>query len=599
MVDTFLEEALENLALWETTCLSFEEMDRDTSFNQLFRMAHNLKGSSLSVGLKEFGSAIHKVEELMTLLREKKLNFTPAILDLFFGIHSFATEWIFNLKENPKYLNKNRETFLDKVVSFIENKDLLVKDESTQAGVNQAEQEKQDFVKSQEIEKLGFGIFSEMDGIKTEKPQKLEEKAAINSLDKFADIAEKPKPNPHLKEELKTENKTTKKPVQDEYIRVHVNKLDILINYIGEIVVDQNIMRQKSANKRVPDDVENIISQMGKNILELQNIAMSLRMMPLEQQFQKMHRIVRDLSTRQDKEIHFESFGGDVELDKIIVEKLTDPLTHLIRNAVDHGIEDKKERADKNKPFQCHIELRAMQVEDRVKIFLKDDGRGLDEKKILKKAIEKGIVDKNENLSVDEIRRLIFRPGFSTKEEVSDISGRGVGLDVVNSVISDLKGVIEIESEITKGTEFSISLPSSLSIIKGVVVRLDEQFFVLPESQLYEIVDHNKVHLEMRANGSYVFTLRKEIIPVIPMKSILQVKTKGTQKSDRNGLVIQHSKGKVSFEVDEIIGTQSIVLKQLSKELYDLPGIVATTVLGNGEPALVLNLTNLVKVWEE
>jgi two-component system chemotaxis sensor kinase CheA len=238
-----------------------------------------------------------------------------------------------------------------------------------------------------------------------------------------------------------------------------------------------------------------------------------------------------------------------------------------------------------------------MQVEDSVKIVLKDDGRGLDENKILAKAIEKGLVDKSANLSVDEIRRLIFKPGFSTKDVVSDISGRGVGLDVVSSVISELKGIIDIESEVGKGTEFSISLPSSLSIIKGIVVRVNTELYVLPESQLFEIVDHKKVHLENRSNETKVFTLRNEIIPIISMEKILGQKFCENKKSDRHGLIVQNVSGKVSFEVDEVIGTQSIVLKQLSKELYDLPGIVATTVLGNGEPALVLNLTSLVRTW--
>ncbi len=321
-------------------------------------------------------------------------------------------------------------------------------------------------------------------------------------------------------------------------------------------------------------------------------------MMSLEQQFQKMNRIVRDLSLKQQKKINFETFGSDVELDKVIVDKLTDPLTHLIRNAIDHGIESKEDRLNKNKPIECSIELRAMQEEGNVKILLKDDGKGLDETKILNKAIQKGIIEANNNLTKSEIQRLIFKPGFSTKDEVSDISGRGVGLDVVNNVISELKGSIDIETEIDKGTTFIIYLPSSLSIIKGLIFKSNKQLFVIPESQIAEVVDHKKFKIETRLNGSEVFTLRNEIIPIISLNKLLHAdEMEITFESENNGILIQHLGKRFSFQVEEIINTQTIVLKKLSQELIGIPGVIATTVLGNGEPALVLNLSQLVNIW--
>jgi two-component system chemotaxis sensor kinase CheA len=571
MVKTFLEEALENLALWEVTCLNIENMNEQEAFNQLFRLAHNLKGSSLSVGLKQFGDYIHKVEELMTYVKKGEVQFNTDILNLFFEIHSLANDWILSLQQNHQFIHNAIEQNLNKVLSFYSN-------------TNKVEEK---MLMAESDIAAGFGLFTDdtppsplattPNTVTTKQNTNKEENTlATNSLSK---------------------EKENKKSVVEEYLKVNVQKLDSLINYIGEIVVDQNIMKQKSTTHSLPQDVNNVVSQMGKNIQELQNIAMSLRMMPLEQQFQKMHRIVRDLSSRQNKEIQFTSIGADVELDKVIVEKLTDPLTHLIRNAVDHGIESKEDRISKKKTPLCHIELKAMQVEDNVRIYLKDDGKGLDDTKILKKAIEKGLVDKNATLTREEIHRLIFQPGFSTKDEVSDISGRGVGLDVVNKVISELKGYIEIETEIDKGTTFTISLPSSLSIIKGVIVKISKQLYVLPESQLSEIVDHKKLKIEKRSNGSEVFTLRQEIIPVLPLKKILGIHNETIEKSEKNGVVIQHLGEKISFEVDEIIATQSIVLKQLSKELIGLPGVVATTVLGSGEPALVLNLNNLINMW--
>ncbi len=552
-INIFIEEAIENLAFWEATCLNINIANEQESIAQLFRIAHNLKGSSASVGLKQLTDYIHKVEELLTLIKNNEIKFAANILNLFFEIHSFTQEWILSIKENPNFIHSNLIDNINNISIFLKSKESI-----------------NTFSK-------GFEIFEEFtDSSKTEE---------VNTLTK-------------INETKKIDAEKNKKINIDEYLKVNVSKLDNIINYIGEVVIDQNILKQISLTKSLPQEVKNTISQMDKNIQELQNITLSLRMMSLEQQFQKMNRIVRDLSVKQQKKINFETFGSDVELDKVIVDKLTDPLTHLIRNAIDHGIESKEDRINKNKPIECAIELRAMQEEGNVKILLKDDGKGLDEAKILNKAIEKGIIEAKNNLTKSEIHRLIFKPGFSTKEEVSDISGRGVGLDVVNNVISELKGSIEIETEIDKGTTFIISLPSSLSIIKGLIFKSNRQLFVIPESQISEIIDHKKFKIETRLNGSEVFTLRNEIIPIISLNKILNAnEIELNLEAENNGILIQHLGKKFSFQVDEIINTQTIVLKKLSQELIGIPGVIATTVLGNGEPALVLNLSQLVNIW--
>ncbi|BBH52845.1 chemotaxis protein CheA [Fluviispira sanaruensis] len=550
---TFIEEALENLASWEATCLNINKSNEHESIAQLFRIAHNLKGSSASVGLNQLTDYIHKVEELLTSIKNDEIKFEAKILNLFFEIHSFTLEWILSIQDNSSYLHNNVNENINNILTFLKEKD------------------------ASSIFSNGFEIFEEFTST-----LKNEENYYISKQN----------------ETKKNDGEKNKKNCADEYLKVNVCKLDNLINYIGEVVIDQNILKQISQSNSLPQDVKNTISQMGKNIQELQDITLSLRMMSLEQQFQKMNRIVRDLSLKQQKKINFETFGSDVELDKVIVDKLTDPLTHLIRNAIDHGIESKEDRLNKNKPIECSIELRAMQEEGNVKILLKDDGKGLDETKILNKAIQKGIIEANNNLTKSEIQRLIFKPGFSTKDEVSDISGRGVGLDVVNNVISELKGSIDIETEIDKGTTFIISLPSSLSIIKGLIFKSNKQLFVIPESQIAEVVDHKKFKIETRLNGSEVFTLRNEIIPIISLNKLLHAdEMEITFESENNGILIQHLGKRFSFQVEEIINTQTIVLKKLSQELIGIPGVIATTVLGNGEPALVLNLSQLVNIW--
>lgn len=543
---TFLEEANENISLWETTCLNFKESNEKESINQLFRIAHNLKGSSASVGLNQFSEFVHKVEEVLTCVKNGEIKFEKEILNNFFEIHTIISNWIISIQNNISFVNQNFQKNIEFIFSIMKKKN--------NNGL------------------IGFEIFNQTNSSKNE--------------DKEDDI---------LKLKNKIENK---KLSSEEYLKVNVTKLDNLINYLGEVIIDQNILRQMSSINSIPKEVKNVISQMSKNIQYLQDTAISLRMTSLDQQFQKMNRVVRDLAVKQNKIIKFESFGSEVELDKIIVDKLTDPLTHLIRNAIDHGIETLEEREKKNKSKESKIELRAIQDEGNVKIYLSDDGRGLDDKKILKKAIEKGLIKEKNNLSKDEIHRVIFMPGFSTKEEITDISGRGVGLDVVSNVIADLKGNIDIETDIDKGTTFIISLPSTLSIIKGLIFKSNKQLFVIPESQVLEIIDHKKIKIENRVNSNQIFSLRNEIIPIIKLRNIFNKNISESQDlNEKFGLLVLHLGKKFSFEVEEIISTQSIVLKKLSEELKGIPGILATTVLGNGEPALVLNLAQLVNIW--
>lgn len=232
--------------------------------------------------------------------------------------------------------------------------------------------------------------------------------------------------------------------------------------------------------------------------------------------------------------------------------------------------------------------------------MIKDDGRGIDEKKVLKKAIEKGIVSENVSMTKQEIQKLIFKPGFSTKEEITDISGRGIGLDVVNSVINELKGNIEIESEIDCGTEFIITLPSLLSIVSGIVFKANNNLFVVPESQVLEIIDHQKYKKNDQNERTEYIAIRNEIIPIIQLNNLINYTIDNRIEQnihEINGIIIQHSGKKYSFEVEQIISTQAVVLKKLSTELMGVPGLLATTVLGNGEPALVLNFPELVSIW--
>jgi len=406
-------------------------------------------------------------------------------------------------------------------------------------------------------------------------------------------------PAPPTVQPPKPERRTRSTARSEEHtIRVSTRRLDQVLNLVGEMVVHQSILSEHAARKALEsDEACQARAYMYKLVREAQRVAMSLRLVPIKPLFQKLQRAARDVAILLGKNVEVVTVGEEAEIDKTVLEDVTDPLIHIVRNAVDHGIEPAEERARAGKRPQATVTLEAMQQDEHVVIKIADDGRGLDRARILEKAVSRRIVAAGANLTDREVYALIFAPGFSTKDDVTEISGRGVGLDIVERAVSSLKGSIDVQTKQGQGTAFVLSLPLSLSIVSGMVVLVDGRKYIIPVSQLEETIDLSRPRVETVTGTLRVINLRGEVIPILSLCSLLHGAPRSRAVAGRSehgsGVVVLHHGRKVAFEVDDIAGQQQIVIKKLGNELGNLPGIVAGAVLSTGEPGLVLDLQEL------
>ncbi|MFC2140553.1 chemotaxis protein CheA, partial [Candidatus Auribacterota bacterium] len=344
-----------------------------------------------------------------------------------------------------------------------------------------------------------------------------------------------------------------KKPTIDESIKVKMGKLDNLIDMVGELViiesqVSQNSLIRDSSDPKLSQD----IPQLRRIIHNVQNTAMSMRLVPIKPLFQKMIRLVRDLSKKQGKKIEMRTFGEETEIDKNIIEQISDPLMHMVRNSVDHGIEKSEVRKEKGKDETGIIELNAFHRSGNIVIELKDDGGGLNRDKILKKAKEKGLVKEGEVIPDSKIYTLILEPGFSTADKVTDVSGRGVGMDVVKRNIESLRGKIEIQSEINKGSVFSIKLPLTLAIIEGIVLRIGKESYIIPITAVAEFINPKKEDIVTVQSKGEMIKVRGELFQLIRLNNLFNVKSGVTDIEKATACIVETDYGRVAILVDEL-----------------------------------------------
>jgi two-component system chemotaxis sensor kinase CheA len=329
---------------------------------------------------------------------------------------------------------------------------------------------------------------------------------------------------------------------------------------------------------------------------QLQELSMSLRMVSIRSTFQKMARLVRDLSKKSGKEIHFVTEGEDTEIDKSVVENIGDPLIHMIRNSVDHGLESPEERIAKGKnPFGT-ILLKAYHKAGSVYIEIKDDGKGLDKELIFNKAVQKGLCKADDTLSEAEIFHFIFLPGFSTAKTVTDISGRGVGMDVVKRNIESLRGSVEIASEKDKGTLFTIRLPLTLAIIDGMIVRVDQSTYIVPTLSIIETIATSIEQFVNVLNKGELIKIRDSLIPVIHVSKIFGNQSHTFGGKSKIALIVEDMmRRRTGLVVDEIIGQQQVVIKNLGNGLGDIPGISGGAIMSDGTVSLIIDVSGIVK----
>ncbi len=531
MVKQFQADALEMLDAAEQDLLELEkESSRLEAAESAFRSIHSLKGNAGFLGYEDVVQVCHQLEQFLEQLRSGKVDFDAGQSSLALQVIDFIRKALENMDENRPPLIPGKFGLID-----------LMKETLGDAAAEDAA--------SQTPEKSGAK----------------EEKTESPTVKEAAGTGQTASPG-NGQGEAGQQTTRIASPVQKtlntEFIRVDVNKLNHLMDLVGELVIAESMVSQhpEIMGRDLPG-FEKAIIHLQKNIRELQELATSMRMIPLTATFRKMIRLVRDLSRKSNKQVELEIRGGDTEVDRSVIEHISDPLVHIIRNAVDHGIEPSEERLKKGKPPVGKITLDAKQVGGEIWISITDDGRGLDREKILAKAVERGLVpEENDHIPDEEVWRLIFTPGFSTAQEVTAISGRGVGMDVVVRNIEKIRGRVDIYSEKDVGTTLKLRIPLTTAIIDGMLVRVQNSLYAIPVLDIRESLQVNSHPVVRMVDGQEVIRIRDQIFPVVRLHEFYRMN--GQEKELSQGILILVENGGKSLCLfaDELIGQRQLVI---------------------------------------
>ncbi len=386
------------------------------------------------------------------------------------------------------------------------------------------------------------------------------------------------------------ESKASKGPATGESVRVQAYRLDELMDQLGELVIAQAKLNRiserldETALASAAEEIERLVTGM-------RDATLSIRMLPIAGVFGKFRRVVRDLASELGKDIELVTEGGDTEIDKNIIDRLSEPLVHIVRNSADHGIENAETRAAAGKPAQATLAMAARQTGGEVHISVSDDGGGLNTEKIRSKAIERGIIEEDSDLSEEAVHQLIFAPGFSTADAVTSVSGRGVGMDAVRNFIEDLRGAVEVKSEAGQGTSITLRLPLTLAIIDGLLVRVAEGDFVLPLASVEECVELTEDQMSDNGQRS-IINIRDEFVPYLNLTEIFQL---GDARDSKRVVVVNADGRRIGLKVDDVIGQHQTVIKSLSAYHQGVEGLAGCTILGDGSVALIIDPAALVK----
>jgi len=557
LVSDFLLETGEHLQTIEAQALTLEaDPASEEAIHAMFRAFHTVKGLAGFLGFGAVHEIAHEVETLLDLARCGNLAISPPVIDLLLESADYLRAWMRHI-------------------------------ENALAGRAGAAPQPPDSI-CERIRKFSLAG-SASDTLASASLAKLSASLEDCAEDQMSDAAP-----PETRPQSVT---GPAKPGASELraIKVDTAKLDYLVEMVGEMVIAQSLIRHdpELVQLKTPRLLRNI-SQATRITSEVQKIAMAMRMVPIGQLFQRMTRVVRDVSRKAGKRAELEISGEETELDRTIVEELNDPLIHMLRNAIDHGIESPEERAAAGKPETARILLRASHQGGNILIEVADDGRGLDREKILAKARERGWVEGEGPLSDSEVFSLIFEPGFSTAERLSEISGRGVGMDVVKKQVQKMRGRIEIQSAPGHGTRFSIKLPLTLAIIDGLVVGVGQERYIIPIFAVQEVLRVAENALSTLPNGAEMALIRGALVPILRLHRRFGIEPRSEKISD-GILVICESEGKrFALAVDELAGKQEVVIKSLGRTFKDVQGIAGGAILGDGRVGLILDIDGLI-----
>lgn len=550
----FYGEAVEHLQHIEAALLVLDHrLDDPEALAAIFRSFHTIKGNAGFLGLRPMQTLAHEVESLLDLARNNRLRLNAAII----------TE-ILRSRDALVALTQQVALALEKGVV-----------PSTVIPVGHL---------ISAVKRLAEGA-----GDTAAAPDESQAAAPAAAPAGFADFPPAPTPAVPASPAVSGAPAQAAKS-SSATVRVNTEKLDSLMDVVGELVIVQSQLVE--AARLTAGDTASLqrnVAQLTRISKELQHTAMSLRMIPIKQTFQKMERLVRDLACDFGKKVNFGTDGEDTELDRTVVEEIGDPLVHMVRNALDHGLEPTADRVARGKPEAGTVRLRAYHQGGSIVIELTDDGRGIDPDRIMRKAVEKGMVPAGTALSREEIFALIFAPGFSTAEKVTAVSGRGVGMDVVKRNIEKLRGKIEIASEVGQGSTFKIKLPLTMAIIDGLVVRVGTEKFILPATSVQMALRPDRAHISTVQGRGEVLELRGRLLPLHRLHQRFGIP--GDVQHPWDGIVvIVEVAGKASaLLVDEMISKQEVVIKNLGAYMQGLPGVAGGAILGDGSIALILD----------
>lgn len=566
LLTEFHAEAVDHLQQIEAALLALDHQPGDPeALNSIFRSFHTIKGNAGFLGLVPMHTLAHEVESLLDLARNHKLRLTPVII----------TE-ILRSRDALSVLTQQVAVALEKgqlpdqvvPVGHLMRavRKLAVPDGAAPAPT----------VEAPVAEIVPLPVVAAP--VEVAMPE-----AAVPAASAPVRTAA-PEAAP-----------SAKSTAGNQTVRVNTEKLDSLMDVVGELVIVQSQLIETSRQEGgVGSALQRNVSQLSRITKELQHTAMSLRMIPIKPMFQKMERLARDLARDFGKKVSYVTSGEDTELDRTVVEEIGDPLVHMVRNALDHGLEPSADRIAKGKPETGSLHLKAYHQGSNIVIELQDDGRGIDPERILKKAQEKGLVPAGAILTNEEIYALIFAPGFSTAEKVTSVSGRGVGMDVVKRNIDKLRGKIEITSEVGRGSTFKIKLPLTMAIIDGLVVRVGADRFILPSTSVQRALRPTRESISTLQGHGEVLDLRGKFVPVHRLHQRFGLSSDAVNPWDGIVVIVENA-GKISaLLVDEMVSKQEVVIKNLGAFMQNLPGVAGAAILGDGSIALILDPGSLL-----
>lgn len=647
---TFFDEADELLADMEQHLLDLAPESPDAEqLNAIFRAAHSIKGGAGTFGFTILQETTHLMENLLDEARRGEMQLNTDIINLFLETKDIMQEQLdaYKNSEEPdaasfEYIcNALRQLALEAkgetTPAVVETAALnaAIQEESVAETESPRDESKLRIVlsrlKASEVdlleEELGNlatltdvvkgadSLSATLDGsvaeddivavlcFVIEADQIAFEKVVASPVEKaqekteVAPVASPTVVAPVAKSAAHEHHAGREKPAREREstsIRVAVEKVDQLINLVGELVITQSMLAQRS-NELDPVNHGDLITSMGqlqRNARDLQESVMSIRMMPMEYVFSRFPRLVRDLAGKLGKQVELTLVGSSTELDKSLIERIIDPLTHLVRNSLDHGIEMPEKRLEAGKNVVGNLILSAEHQGGNICIEVTDDGAGLNRERILAKAISQGMAV-NENMTDDEVGMLIFAPGFSTAEQVTDVSGRGVGMDVVKRNIQEMGGHVEIQSKQGSGTTIRILLPLTLAILDGMSVRVAGEVFILPLNAVMESLQPREEDLHPLAGGERVLEVRGEYLPLVELWKVFDVDGAKTEATQGIVVILQSAGRRYALLVDQLIGQHQVVVKNLESNYRKVPGISAATILGDGSVALIVDVSAL------